>query len=106
MIQSGSGTEFGSEEVISYLPLSHVAAQLLDLHVPLMLAATVYFAQPDALKVSDVSSSLMMTSNLILFLSPSETPYVLSCGSRHLEVVRCSFPLRLFPHSPRLLTLS
>lgn len=52
MIQSGSGTEFGSEEVISYLPLSHVAAQLLDLHVPLMLAATVYFAQPDALKGS------------------------------------------------------
>jgi len=39
------------EEIISYLPLSHVAAQILDIYIPLLCAATVYFAQPDALKV-------------------------------------------------------
>ena len=41
-----------TEEVfISYLPLSHVAAQILDIFIPLMFAVTIYFAQPDALKV-------------------------------------------------------
>jgi len=39
------------EEIISYLPLSHVAAQILDIYIPMLYAATVYFAQPDALKV-------------------------------------------------------
>ena len=41
-----------TEEVISYLPLSHVAAQILDIHIPILFAGTVFFAQPDALKVS------------------------------------------------------
>jgi long-chain-fatty-acid--CoA ligase ACSBG len=41
-----------AEDVISYLPLSHVAAQVLDIHIPMLCTATVYFAQPDALKVS------------------------------------------------------
>ena len=43
---------------ISYLPLSHVASQLADIHSPMALMAwykdcpsvTVYFARPDALK--------------------------------------------------------
>ena len=41
----------GSEVVLSYLPLSHVAAQIVDIYCPLLYAASVYFAQPDALKV-------------------------------------------------------
>ena len=40
-----------AEVFISYLPLSHVAAQILDIFIPLMFTVTVYFAQPDALKV-------------------------------------------------------
>jgi len=39
------------ETGISYLPLSHVAAQLFDIYVPIINGTTVYFAQPDALKV-------------------------------------------------------
>lgn len=42
----------GEESLVSYLPLSHIAAQILDMYIPLMHAATVYFAQPDALKGS------------------------------------------------------
>jgi len=42
---------FSYEVVVSYLPLSHVAAQIVDIYCPLMYAASVYFAQPDALKV-------------------------------------------------------
>ena len=44
---------------ISYLPLSHVAAQILDIFIPLMYAVTVYFAQPDALKVK-IASELVV----------------------------------------------
>ena len=46
------GFKFGSEILVSYLPLSHVAAQLLDIHGPITLASAVYFAEPDALKGS------------------------------------------------------
>ena len=42
----------GEEHVISYLPLSHVAPQLLDIYVSLYMAGTCWFAQPDALKGS------------------------------------------------------
>jgi len=54
------GVSFGenSERVVSYLPLSHIAAQMLDIHMPLQICchesykgnATVTFARPDALK--------------------------------------------------------
>lgn len=37
---------------ISYLPLSHIAAQMLDMHCPIMTGAQVWFAQPDALRGS------------------------------------------------------
>ena len=36
--------------VISYLPLSHIAAQIIDIHAMMNLGGCTYFAQPDALK--------------------------------------------------------
>jgi long-chain-fatty-acid--CoA ligase ACSBG len=39
-----------SERSVSFLPLSHVAAQLLDIHVPMHLGSEMYFAGPEALK--------------------------------------------------------
>ena len=42
---------YGKEIYVSYLPLSHIAAQMLDLIIPLKHAYAVYFAEPDALKV-------------------------------------------------------
>uniref|UniRef100_A0ACB8F0P2 Long-chain-fatty-acid--CoA ligase acsbg2 n=1 Tax=Sphaerodactylus townsendi TaxID=933632 RepID=A0ACB8F0P2_9SAUR len=44
------------EQVISYLPLSHVAAQMIDIWLPLTLGVQIYFAQPDALKGSLVET--------------------------------------------------
>ena len=38
--------------IITYLPLSHIAGQVADIYLPIYAAATVYFAQPDALKGS------------------------------------------------------
>ena len=42
----------GVEQFVSYLPLSHIASQLIDIYVPMATAGTVWFAQPDAMKVS------------------------------------------------------
>jgi len=41
----------GVEQFVSYLPLSHIASQLVDIYTPLASAGTVWFAQPDAMKV-------------------------------------------------------
>ncbi|XP_033730956.1 long-chain-fatty-acid--CoA ligase ACSBG2-like, partial [Pecten maximus] len=46
------GAVFQNEVFVSYLPLSHVAAQMIDLHIPMAYAVAVYFADRDALKGS------------------------------------------------------
>ncbi|XP_061585567.1 long-chain-fatty-acid--CoA ligase ACSBG2-like [Cololabis saira] len=43
-------TEGDAEILVSYLPLSHVAAQMVDIWICMSFAGTVYFAEPDALK--------------------------------------------------------
>ena len=44
--------KFGELYMVSYLPLSHIAAQMLDIFVLMAFGGTTFFAQPDALKVS------------------------------------------------------
>uniref|UniRef100_G1LJV9 Long-chain-fatty-acid--CoA ligase ACSBG2 n=1 Tax=Ailuropoda melanoleuca TaxID=9646 RepID=G1LJV9_AILME len=44
------------EVVVSYLPLSHIAAQMMDVWVPMKIGAFTYFAQPDALKGTLIST--------------------------------------------------
>lgn len=48
--------DIGNERLISYLPLSHIAAQMTDLHGPISVGGTVSFAKPDALKGSLVET--------------------------------------------------
>ena len=38
--------------LVSYLPLSHIAAQMIDMHAPMVTGCQIWFAQPDALKGS------------------------------------------------------
>ncbi|XP_028620220.1 long-chain-fatty-acid--CoA ligase ACSBG2 [Grammomys surdaster] len=38
------------DTIVSYLPLSHIAAQLMDIWIPIKLGALTFFAQPDALR--------------------------------------------------------
>ena len=54
------------EHEVSYLPLSHVAAQMLDIHAPLEKGITIWFAQPDALKGSLVQTLKVRTWMLLI----------------------------------------
>ncbi|XP_051888967.1 long-chain-fatty-acid--CoA ligase ACSBG2-like [Pristis pectinata] len=44
------------ERGVSFLPMSHIAAQMMDMWIPLRFGSTTYFAQPDALKNSLVET--------------------------------------------------
>lgn len=46
------GLEHCKDTILSYLPLSHLAANMADIYVAVSAVGTVYFAQPDALKGS------------------------------------------------------
>lgn len=48
--------KYAEEVVVSYLPLSHVAAQLCDIWMGVSYGITTYFAEPDALKGSLVNT--------------------------------------------------
>uniref|UniRef100_A0A3Q3XJA5 long-chain-fatty-acid--CoA ligase n=1 Tax=Mola mola TaxID=94237 RepID=A0A3Q3XJA5_MOLML len=48
--------KYAEDVVVSYLPLSHVAAQIFDMWMCICHAITTYFAEPDALKGSLVST--------------------------------------------------
>ncbi|KAM3609225.1 uncharacterized protein V6R79_011334 [Siganus canaliculatus] len=49
-------TDSKQESIVSYLPLSHIAAQIFDLWAGIQWGGLVYFAQPDALKGSLITT--------------------------------------------------
>lgn len=55
MVNLRPATE-SQECIVSYLPLSHIAAQMIDIWLSIKFGGTTYFAQPDALKGSLVNT--------------------------------------------------
>lgn len=51
MIQENIRYTFADNVVVTYLPLSHIAGMMVDIYLPIVTATTVYFAEPDALRV-------------------------------------------------------
>jgi len=54
------------ERFVSYLPLSHIAAQIVELFVPLSCAGTVYFADKNAMKGTLMNTLLCAKPTLLL----------------------------------------
>ena len=50
--------QMGNEVLVTYLPLSHVAAQIFDVYFAMTVAATVYFADRDAMRGTLVQTLL------------------------------------------------
>ena len=48
--RSQENLEFGKERIMSYLPLSHVASQIVDIILSILVGAEVIFAEPTALQ--------------------------------------------------------
>jgi long-chain-fatty-acid--CoA ligase ACSBG len=59
----------GSERFVSYLPLSHIAAQITELFVPLVIGGTVYFADRDVMK-GTLTQTLRIARPTFLFGVP------------------------------------
>lgn len=71
--------EIKQESIVSYLPLSHVAAQIYDLWTGIQWGELVYFAQPDALKVQKYILYTLLIYNTLLNI-----PGYMQCVSNFL----------------------
>jgi long-chain-fatty-acid--CoA ligase ACSBG len=61
-----AGLQLTNERIVSYLPLSHIAAQIVDIHGPMAVAGTSYFAKPTALKGTIVETLNAVRPTLFL----------------------------------------
>ncbi|VBB18955.1 hypothetical protein YASMINEVIRUS_1487 [Yasminevirus sp. GU-2018] len=57
------------ERFVSYLPLSHIAGQAIDLYAPIFCKGSVHFARPDALK-GTIKNTLLSVRPTIFFGVP------------------------------------
>jgi long-subunit acyl-CoA synthetase (AMP-forming) len=57
------------ERIISFLPFSHIAAQMIDVYCMMLLGSCTYFAQPDAIKKT-LPDTLKDVSPTIFFAVP------------------------------------
>ncbi|XP_068245746.1 long-chain-fatty-acid--CoA ligase ACSBG2-like [Palaemon carinicauda] len=52
LYRKNNKNEFGKERLVSFLPLSHIAAQVVDIYTCITILGELHFAEPDALKGS------------------------------------------------------
>ncbi len=99
--------QVGQERILSFMPLSHVIAQIGDIHNGIRMGATVYFADKDALKgtlVTPDNSTYVPTVHTLCCVATADPgvlpPYVpMNCLKvKNLQEVR---PTRFFT-VPRL----
>lgn len=72
------GYTIASEALVSYLPLSHIAAQMIDMWIAMTFAGTVYFAEPDALKVK-TSTATQICKNVMMVFYLNYNPPLFVC---------------------------
>jgi long-chain-fatty-acid--CoA ligase ACSBG len=51
--------QLGEEQFVSYLPLNHIATQIMDIYIPIVTLGTVWFAGKDALKDSSLIDTIV-----------------------------------------------
>jgi hypothetical protein len=61
--------------MLSYLPLSHVAANMADIHAPMAVRGTTYFADKNALKAGGPMTEKSLLKIYILKKSNFKKPY-------------------------------
>lgn len=59
-------TNYGEERIVSYLPLSHIAGQAIDMYLSIMCVSSVHFARPDALKGTIINTLLAVRPTIFL----------------------------------------
>lgn len=96
-----------NERVVSYLPLSHIAAQVIDIYAMLILGSCTYFCQPDALKGSltvtmkdvrptfffavprvweKISEKMVQLGREVTGIKKSISTWAKSCGTAHSKM--------------------
>ena len=69
MMAKHMGGVMHTDKMVSYLPLSHIAAQLLDIGLPSCCGCKIHFARPDALK-GTIGKTLVAVQPNIMFGVP------------------------------------
>ncbi len=76
--------KMAEEELVSYLPLSHVAAQVQDMWLCMRFAGITNFAEPDALKVK---IQLLRCFHSLLLENIYFSKFIINLFSRHLTII-------------------
>ncbi|CAM6031550.1 unnamed protein product, partial [Sphagnum compactum] len=84
----------GKESYVSYLPLCHMAGQMFDIYLPLMIGMTVYFAEKDAIK-GNLIQTLKCTKPNRIFVVPK----ILEKMYEYAEQDKCTLGSTFFKES-------
>jgi len=55
---------FGEEQFVSYLPLNHIVAQMMDVYIPIITLSTVWFAERNSFTPTTLESKLTLVDTI------------------------------------------